>query len=132
VSAVSAVSALRRQLRRFAWIALTAMLALAVVPTLSRALAFADLAEICTQQGPRTVAVSGEQAPAPDGGAFGGHFDHCPLCSLHGAAPILPPEPQQAVLRSDLAEALPPLYLLAPHTLHAWSAAQPRAPPASC
>src|SRR5437867_369193 len=88
------VFVLRRQLRRFAWIALTAMLALALMPTLSHAFSFARgaqsaLSEVCTPQGARVVALN-DQAPEPAPAAFG-HLDHCPLCSLHGAALGMPP-----------------------------------------
>src|SRR2546428_10609546 len=74
------VLALRRRLRRFPWIALTAMLALALIPTLSHELSFARgvpsaLSEVCTPQGARLVALN-DQAPEP--AAFG-HLDHCPF-----------------------------------------------------
>jgi len=123
--------ALRHRLRRLTWIALTAMLALALLPTLSHALAFARgdgaLAEICTPQGAKLVAPGGE-TPAPDGTLLG-HLDHCPLCSLHGAALGLPPVAVRHVEPSSLAHAVPPLFLAAPRRLFAWSAARPRGPP---
>jgi hypothetical protein len=129
---ISPVFFLRRQLRRFTWIALTAMLALALVPTLSHALSAArgqsDLAEICTPQGARLVPVSGDGTqPAP--GALLGHFDHCPLCSLQGASLGLPPTADHDLAPPDLSHAVPALFLAAPRPLFAWGAAQARAPP---
>jgi hypothetical protein len=127
------VFALRRQLRRLTWIALTVMLALALMPTLSHALSFARgapsaLSEVCTPQGARLVALN-DQAPEPGPAAFG-HLDHCPFCSLHGAALGMPPATPGHIEPAALGHAVPPLFLAAPRPLFAWSAAQPRAPPA--
>jgi hypothetical protein len=124
--------ALRQRLRRLTWIALTAMLALALVPTLSHALAFArgqsDLAEVCTSQGPRLAAI-GDESPAPAGATLV-HVEHCPLCSLQAASLGLPPAAAEGIALLNLSHALPALFLAAPRPLFAWSAAQPRAPPA--
>ena len=133
-----AVFSPRRHLRRCTWIALVAMWALAVVPTLSHALGFArgqqaTLAEICTPQGTRIIDADGRTVPASDvGGVMGAHLDHCPFCALQAGAAALPSTPQLAALRTELSQAQPTLYLHAPHTLHAWRTAQSRAPPASC
>ena len=116
------------------WLALVAMLALALLPTVSHALAFARggaaWAEVCTPQGMRLVAV--DAAQAADNGApaqAAGHLEHCPLCALGADAPPLPPAPP-AALRLPVAGAEPPpLFLQAARTLHAWRSAQPRAPP---
>jgi len=125
------VLTLRRQLRRVTWIALTAMLALALMPALSHALSFARgvpsaLSEVCTPQGAKLVAPT-EQAPEP--AAPLAHLDHCPFCALQ-AAVGLPPAPAQSVAALGLTHAVPPLFLAAPRPLFAWAAAQPRAPPA--
>ena len=109
------------------------MLALALVPTLSHALSFARgvpnaLSEVCTPQGARLVALNDQAPPTPDA-AFS-HLDHCPLCSLHGAALGMPPAAPRHIEPVALAHAVPPLFLAAPRPLFAWSAAQPRAPPA--
>ena len=121
----------RRHRRLTAWIALVAMLAFALVPTVSRALAFANgsanWAEVCSPQGIKWVSLAeGDEAPAP----ATGHLDHCALCGLasDGAAP-LPASPAPAALPVGSAE-IPRLFLQAAHTLHAWCLAQPRAPPA--
>lgn len=106
------------------------MLAFALVPTISRALAFGTgssaWAEICTPQGLKVVvAAEGDEAPVQ----AGAHLDHCALCgpSTDGAAP-LPATP--ALLQLPLGSAeVPRRFLQAAHTLHAWRSAQPRAPP---
>ena len=106
------------------------MLAFALVPTVSRAMAFAtgssSWAEICTPQGMKLVAaVDGDEAPVQ----AGAHLDHCALCGLStdGAAP-LPATPAPLQLPVGSAE-VPRLFLQAAHTLFAWRSAQPRAPP---
>lgn len=116
------------------WLALAAMLALALLPTLSHALAFARgasaWAEVCTPQGMRLVSV--DVAQAVDTGTpvqAAGHLEHCPLCALGADTPPLPPAPP-AALPLPLSAAEPPaLFLHAPRTLHAWRSAQPRGPP---
>lgn len=112
----------RRSLMRFVWLALVAMLAVAVAPTASRLLGASDparaavLAEICS-------------ADTPDPDAAGGA--HCPMC-LSAAVAFEWPEPDR---RADHA---PPARHLRPVTaaLHptgsapVWPSAPPRAPPA--
>jgi hypothetical protein len=114
------------------WIALTAMLALALLPTLSHTLSFSRgapsaLSEVCTPQGARVVA--NDSLPDPSPAAFG-HLEHCPFCSLHAGAWGMPPATPGHIEPLALAHAVPPLFLAAPRPLFAWSAAQPRAPPA--
>lgn len=110
------------------------MLAFALVPTLSRALAFAGnggaWAEVCTPQGVKLVSLApatGDDTGAP---ATALQLDHCAYCTLSGdgsAAPLPAPAP---ALWLPLNSAEPPaLFLQAAHTLHAWCSAQPRAPP---
>ena len=116
------------------WLALVAMLALALLPTVSHALAFARggaaWAEVCTPQGMRLVSV--DAAQAVDTGApvqAAGHLEHCPFCALGADLPALPPAPA-AALPLPLGSAEPPaLFLHAPRTLFAWRSAQPRGPP---
>lgn len=127
-----AVSSARRHRSLTVCIALVAMLAFALMPTLARALSFAQggsgWAEVCTPQGMQWVSPDGErQDRAPDGAAP--HLDHCHFCQLatDGVAP--PPAATLAVVL-PLSTAEPPrLFLQAAHTLHAWRSAQPRAPP---
>jgi hypothetical protein len=127
---------LRRHTALPTWIALLAIWALSLVPTVSQLLAAAApdgsvRAEICTPQGLRWVTLvaadDGAEPPATDSAAA--HSDHCPLCRLQHDAPPLPvatalphePAPGPAFV--------PSLFLQAPHTLHAWRSAQPRGPP---
>jgi hypothetical protein len=129
-----AMQPLRHQ-RLSAWIALVAMLAMALLPTLSHALAHArggasSWAEVCTPQGMRLVAVSADDSlPGGAPAQAAGHLEHCPLCAL-GADALAPPLSLPPALVLPLGRAgLPPLFLQAPHTLHAWRSAQPRGPP---
>lgn len=118
--------------RRIAWIALIAFWALALVPTVSRALAFASgdgaWAEVCTAQGARLVALEGRDSPLPQASPA---LDHCEFCSL-GLDNVAPPPATAATLPLPLATDGPPrLFLQAPCPLFAWRSAQPRAPPAA-
>ena len=127
------MSTLRAHLRSLSWLALAAMLALALLPSVSHALRFAQgdpqsLAEICTPQGMRTVLVDGGATDdnMPATAAAGAD---CPYCSLCGHLAALPPA-SPSVLPPMVAEAaVPTLFLQAPRTLCAWASAQPRAPP---
>jgi hypothetical protein len=78
----------------------------------------------------RLVAVGidgGESSPAPAGAAA--HLEHCPYCVQSAGTLGMPPAPI-GVLPLPVASAeRPALFLQAPHTLHAWRSAQPRAPP---
>lgn len=125
------VNILRLHIRQLTWIALVAVLALAGVPTLSRALPPAGSGEVmgvCTSQGIKQVSI-GE-------GDFGGapiqaehHLDHCPLCALalDGAAP-LPARGFASPVPVAGAEAPQPI-AQAVHTSFVWLGAQARAPP---
>ena len=108
------------------------MLAFALVPTLSRALAFAQgggpaWAEVCTPQGTKWVSAADADTDGAPAQAL--PLDHCSFCPLAGAGLAPPPAvPPIASLPLRGAEP-PPLFLHAPRTLHAWASAQPRAPP---
>ncbi|MEN9628595.1 MAG: hypothetical protein RJA10_1822 [Pseudomonadota bacterium] len=110
------------------------MLAFALLPTLSRAMAFAGggsaWAEICTPQGLRLVA-TGDAQPSDAPLQAGLHLDHCKFCSMasDGAAPLPAAAP---ALHLPLNGAAPPQrFLQAAVTPHAWRTAQPRGPPAA-
>lgn len=120
-----------RHRRLSTWITILAMLAFALAPTVSRALAFAGggsgWAEVCTPQGMQWVSADGQRSDSPPDGAP--QLDHCHFCQLAaaGAAPLPATAP---VLALPLAGAEPPrLFLQAARTPHAWRSAQPRAPP---
>lgn len=131
IATLRRVNSARRHRRLTAWIALFAMLAFALVPTVSRAMSFVHggsaWAEICTPQGMKVVALAdGEEAPVQ---ASGHHLDHCAFCGLagDGAAPW-PSPPVSAPLRLAGTE-VPRLFLQAAHTPFAWRSASARAPP---
>jgi hypothetical protein len=86
---------------------------------------------ICSSVGIQWVAPTGsarlgKTAPSPSSQQMG---EHCPWCSLHTLALGMPPAPPKGIPLLLLGHAVPQLFLAAPHTLHAWSSAQPRAPP---
>ncbi len=122
---------LRHHLRPATWLALIAVLALALAPTVSRALAFAHgeaaWTEVCTPLGLKLQAVAdtGEEAPA----AHLGQLEHCGFCGFSTGAAPLPVAASHDLPAATAAEALPVLFLQAPRTLLAWRSAQPRAPP---
>ncbi len=113
------------------------MFALALLPTLSHALAHARggasaWAEVCTPQGVRLVALDSERAADPAAPVqAAGHLEHCPFCALGADTVALPPAPAPDVAMPAGRALLPPLFLQAPRTLFAWRSAQPRGPP-SC
>ncbi len=123
---------LRRRLHALTWLALVGVLALALLPAVSHALAFAGVggatAEVCTPQGLKRIALDAGEDPAP---SANGHLEHCPFCKLGHDAPPLPPVPPARAQALPPGPWRPPLFLQAPRTLHAWASAQPRAPPAS-
>ncbi|KGD94138.1 hypothetical protein JL37_12630 [Achromobacter sp. RTa] len=123
------------------WIALAAILWASLAPSLAHALGMGHeggasrriSVEYCAAEGAALVSldVRGDDHGAGQDGAHG-DGQHCPFCRNPQAdAGILPaPIP---VLPAPAARAFgyPPLFFLAAHPLHAWSAAQPRAPPAA-
>jgi hypothetical protein len=128
------LSALRHRLRRLSWIAFLAIFGLAIVPTISHALAHASgesaFTEICTPQGMRQVSVAAQGNTAPAAPSMS-HLDHCPMCGL-GASPVaLLPVAPVVLAPVDPAHLLPALFLHAPQPLFAWASAQPRAPPSA-
>lgn len=110
--------------RMSAVLALLAVLAFTLLPTVSRALASGGgWTEVCTPQGMKLVALDDQ------GGEITTTLDACGLCTVaaHGAAP-LPAAP--VVVALPLAAAEPPsAFLHAPGRAHAWQPAQSRAPP---
>lgn len=127
-----AVQVIRRLFRQASWLALVAMLGLALAPTVSHALAASGpgnpWAEICSVAGGKLVMAdaAGAQADA------GTHLGHCPLCAQVGSAPVLPVAESAGALLVAGADFRPALFAQSPTPLFAWAAAQPRAPPLSC
>lgn len=126
---------LRLNTRRLAWLALVAVLAMALVPTLARALAHGQGAstqwvEVCTAQGMKMVPVAAAQAQesqAPEASPLS-QLEHCPMCAL-GHLCAGPPAALPAPLPAAAARLVPARFLHAPRTLHVWRASQPRGPP---
>ncbi len=125
------MQACRRHLLASLWLALVAMLALALLPSVGHGLAGpgSGFAEVCTPQGMKLVSLSdGQEQPPP----ATTHMEHCTDCSAGLNAAALPPMPAAAALPAAAGgDALPPLLLHAPRTLYAWASAQPRGPPAT-
>lgn len=101
------------------------MLALALVPSVSRALDAGGPAspwsQICSTPG-------NDGAPALPGSLA--HAEHCPLCG-HGAGPLGLPPATVAVLAVPVQRAfVAPQPGVAAVSADGWRAAQPRAPPA--
>ena len=110
------------------WIALLAVLFAALAPTISRALAANlqyDIVEVCTAGGYKAVKISKDgSAPSPKS-----RMDHCAYCANHAGSHALPGMPPVSIPRLAGRDFYPSLFYLAPRPLHAWSAANPRAPP---
>lgn len=110
-----------------------AVLALALVPTVSRALAHAQgqsaWVEVCSQQGSVWVAADGSSTDGNPDGATLHTLEHCALCGLAAAALPLPPTEFAWVLPLTAATLVPTLFLQAPRPQFVWVQSQPRAPP---
>jgi hypothetical protein len=129
--------------RRLSWIAMLAMLALALAPTVSRLRAVLGDAgpagsgwtAVCSAQGSvrwvELTAVNAEGAPSaatqdePDPGV---PSEHCPLCGV-AAAGLLPASPPPLLHLLPARTGMPLLFLQAPRVLHAWATGRPRGPP---
>ncbi len=127
----------RKHLRRFVGLALTAMLSLSLLPAVAHALNLAQgdnmaLSEICTPQGTQWVGLDGQ--PVSDDTPMTGveHLDDCPYCARASSAAGLPPALPVLLLAPSAGTSAPPLFFRAPRTLFAWASAQPRAPPQAC
>jgi hypothetical protein len=121
------------RLRRACWLALVAMLSLALAPAVSHGLAAwrgqSGWVEVCTTQGMRwiTAGESGrnEDAPAPTGAPL----EACSYCTLSFGAAGMPPAPATGQLLPLTGAEAPPLLLEAPLAHLGWRNPQPRAPP---
>lgn len=115
------------------WIACFAILLSALAPAISHAVqrdAPAGWTEICSFTGAKLVRLDDGGSGKPEPGQSQAHvLEHCPYCALHVDALGLPPAAPAGPELLPLSFHVPELFLLAPHTLHAWASAQPRAPP---
>lgn len=109
-----------------------AILFSALAPTVSHALAAVsapgDTVEICTVNGYKLVKVTdADSSKAPASAKHG--MEHCAFCTTHGGSYALTGSPSVILAFDAGRDIYPPLFYAAPHSLHAWSAANPRAPP---
>lgn len=125
-------------LRRTSFIALVAMLLMALAPTVSKVVASersnAGLVEVCTAEGMKWVAVSGVSqfdSGSQDKTPISAH-DHsgdCPYCSLQTAKLLT--STSHSFTTTPVESPLPPLFYQASKPLFAWAQARSRAPPLS-
>lgn len=127
--------ALRRHRRIAHWIALWAVVLGALLPTVSRAMAWASLETfplgvVCSADASaRGEGARGAMQPA--GLPHASVFEHCPLCSIHAPDPALPTADASALAMPGQQSSVPEGWLHAPGARPDWPAAQPRAPPAA-
>ena len=116
------VTPIRQRLRLFAWIALFAMLGLAIAPSVSHALSAQQAAdpwtEVCSTPN------SGEQ---PRSAAM--LLEHCAMCGVVAQVIGMPPAPVTVLPAPEGAAYVAALFLEASHPLFAWRPPQARAPP---
>jgi hypothetical protein len=127
----------RAQRQLATWFAMLAILMASLAPSVSHALGLtrdASWIEVCSAQGARWV--KGDSSDSISNESESGSvpaaahlLDHCPYCSVHMPAWGLPPAHEVAPLALGLEDKLPPAFLAARRTPHAWVTAQPRAPP---
>ncbi|CAB3654884.1 hypothetical protein CEY09_17100 [Achromobacter marplatensis] len=125
------------------WIALAAILWASLAPSLAHALSLSPgghhahriSVDYCASEGeaPSTLTLEVPHDGSGDTQADAhGDGHHCPLCRNPQADVGILPAPVP-VVPAPVGRAItyPPLFFLAANPLHAWSAAQPRAPPAN-
>ena len=113
------------------WLAILAVLMAALAPAITQALPDPGTpvaVEVCTAQGAQWLDVTSSGDPTPSPG-LGHALHHCPYCSLHADALVLPvmPGAVPALPRPQAAPALLPAEV--PSADRPWTCAQPRAPP---
>ena len=117
-----------------AWAALLAILMAVLAPTLSHAYAEPGgtrtiTVEVCSATGiAMTHQMAGDGAGHVPPASHG--FGHCPLCQT-GASPVVLPSASFQLPVLAGADRHPPLFYSASTPLFAWTAAQPRGPPAA-
>ena len=126
------------------WAALWAMIAMAIMPTISHAIVrFSEPAdapmvmEVCTTRGVERISMNpglqlmDQSADAGSKTHPASHdliSEHCPMCGQSGHS-ALPPPSQTLLKLPGISDAPPRLFLLAPRPLFAWLQARPRGPP---
>lgn len=109
-----------------------AILFSALAPTVSHALNSIDVPsatlEICSVNGYKAVkAPDSNSSKSPSTTEHG--MEHCAFCATHGGAFALTSYHPLILAIVAGRDIYPPLFYAAPKSLHAWSAANPRAPP---
>ena len=126
------------QLRRTSFIALLAMVTLALAPAVSKVVAAervdSNLVEVCITEGTKWLPASelGQAALAGHDQGPSSVHDHdgdCPYCSLQ-TTKFLSSVIQSCTTTKSVA-LLPPLFYQAPKPLFAWAHSRSRAPPLS-
>ena len=116
------MTTLRHRLHLFTWLALFAMLGLALAPSVSHAVnaqqASNPFTEICSTPAP------GEQ---PRSAVM--HLEHCAMCVVAAHAVGMPPAPVGVLPVPQGVTFVAALFLDAPRTLFAWRPPQARGPP---
>lgn len=120
------------RIRVAAWVAVFAVLLATLAPGVSHALAAAGWTEqtrieLCTLDGP--VWVDEQGVPVDAGGLALSGLEHCPFCATHAGSFALPAAAFPPLPQAERVAFLPPRFLSAPRTAHAWLQAYPRAPP---
>jgi hypothetical protein len=114
------------------WLAILAVVMAALAPAVSHALGKSSpvtWAEICTSTGGKLVAIEGDVAGKSSVPGAAHLLEHCPFCSLHGAAMGMPPASDLVIAVVAMPADMPAAFLHATRTLDVWVSAQPRAPP---
>jgi hypothetical protein len=127
------VQTVRRHLQSWAFIAIFAVLGMAMAPAVSHAVMAASgvqWTEICSTTGSRWVPVDSSAEQTPGTPASVVDMSKCPVCCHLGHSAGLPPAPLAVLNFIGGSHAVPALFLHAPRPLFAWAAAQPRGPPA--
>ena len=112
------------------WIALLSVLFGALAPAAAQVLparGAGQAMQVCTMAGMKTVVV-GSGKPAP---AIKHFFEHCPYCALHAGSALPPPAYGFAFGLPAVPSCWPRLPLASAAPQFPWTAASPRAPPAS-
>ncbi|WMD20457.1 DUF2946 domain-containing protein [Achromobacter seleniivolatilans] len=123
------------------WIAIAAILWASLAPSLAHALSLSPhggthgqriSVDYCAAEGESTITLDVQSGTGNSQADTHGDDHHCPLCRNPQADVGILPAPVP-VLPAPVGRAItyPPLFYAASNSLHAWSAAQPRAPPAN-
>ncbi len=120
----------RQSRDRLIWFALVAMAALAFAPALSQLThqlqGLPQLSEVCSATGPPVQGTS----RGTESGTGVEHLESCALCAHAMSALGAPPADRPSAGMSNCSLQLAPVFPEARRTVHEWSRAQPRGPPA--